>query len=68
MIQINLYLDEYGLSVCTDATAVKLIFLFSEVISESSAHIWFLDEDALLFLVLLMKELAEVWTCMCFGD
>ena len=66
--QVDLRLDGYGLSVCTGATAVKLIFLFPEVVSESSARIWFLDGDALLFLALSMEELAEVWTRMRFGD
>lgn len=66
--KVDLRLDWYGLSVCTGATAVSLIFLFPEVVSESSARIWFLDGDAFLFLALPMEELAEVWTRIRFGD
>ncbi len=66
--QVDLRLDAYGRSVCTGEMAVRLILLVPEVVSESSARIWFLDGRALLFLALRMEELGEIWTRVRLGD
>ena len=47
---VDLRLDGYGRSVCKGESAVRLTFFVPEVVSQSSARIWFLDGDKLVFL------------------
>lgn len=66
--KVDVRLNAHGKSICTGPTAVRLEFLVPEIVSETTARIWLLDREAVLFLELPMKELSETWTRMRFMD